>query len=174
MRTLTLFRHAKSSWDSPALEDFDRPLSARGRKDAPRMAAFLAERSFTPDTILCSPARRTRETVDFALPAWKPAPKIDYQDALYHASADAMLAILRDSPDEARHVMIVGHNPGLESFSARLIGGGDSSARLALARKFPTAGVAVLTFDAAHWSEATAGGGRLSIFATPKRLFSKE
>jgi phosphohistidine phosphatase len=170
MLTLTLFRHAKSSWGHPALEDFDRPLNERGERDAPRTAAFLAEQAYVPDLILCSSAKRTRQTLDLTLPAWKPRPKVDYSDALYHATAPAMLAMLRDAPAEAKHVMIIGHNPGLESFATRLIGEGDKNDRLVIATKFPTAAAAVITFEAKSWADVEPGSGYLALFATPKQL----
>ncbi len=170
MLTLTLFRHAKSSWDFPSLDDFNRPLNERGEKAAPRMAAFLAEKNLVPDLVLCSSSQRTRQTLDLALPAWKPKPKIDYSEALYHATAPTMLAILRDAPAKAKRVMIIGHNPGMESFATQLIGSGDKTDRLAIATKFPTAGAAVITFDVKSWADIKPASGKLEFFATPKQL----
>jgi len=170
MLTLTLFRHAKSSWDFPELEDFDRPLAPRGRKAAPRMAAFLAEQALVPEHIVCSAARRTRETLDLALPAWDGPPRVDYAHAVYMADTNTLLAILHDIPDDARRAMIIGHNPGLESFALKLIGRGDKKMRYALASKFPTAAVAVIEFEATRWAEINPGSGRLVTFMAPKRL----
>ena len=174
MLTLTLFRHAKSSWSFPTLDDFDRPLNARGEKAAALMAAFLAKCKLVPDLVLCSSAQRTRQTLDLALPAWEPSPEVDYSDALYHATAPTLLAILRDAPAEAKNVMIVGHNPGLEAFATQLIGSGDKRDRLILASKFPTAAVAVVAFDAEKWADIRPGEGHLSLFATPKQLIRKD
>jgi phosphohistidine phosphatase len=174
MLRLTLFRHAKSSWDAADLSDFDRPLAARGETAVPVMAAHLAQKKCVPGLILCSSARRTRQTLDLAIPYWKPRPKIEYLDALYHATAQEMTAILREAPAKAKHVMIVGHNPGLQSLAIHLIGAGEPSERRAIARKFPTAGVAVIVFDAKSWAELQAGRGQLMIFATPKQLLRKE
>jgi phosphohistidine phosphatase len=170
MRTLILFRHAKSSWDFPELEDFDRPLNARGQEAAPRMAAWLAENGLIPDHVICSAARRACETLDLTLPLWKPAPTIDYAEAVYHASPEALLAIARDAPDTALNVMIVGHNPGLEAFATRMIGSGVKKARVALAGKFPTAALAVITFETASWAKIGHGGGHLARFITPRQL----
>ncbi len=170
MRTLILFRHAKSSWDFPELEDFDRPLNARGQKAAPRMAAWLADNDLISGYVICSAARRTRETLDLALPLWKPAPTIDYAEAVYHANPETLLAITRDAPDAARNVMIVGHNPGLEAFATRMIGSGDKKARLALASKFPTAAAAVMTFETASWAKIEPGSGHLAHFITPRQI----
>ena len=128
MRTLTLFRHAKSSWAEPGLPDFDRPLAPRGEDAAPLMAAFLVERGLAPDLVLCSSARRTRETLDLALPAFRPAPKIAYDETLYHAPAPVMIGQIRQTPDEVRNLMILGHNPGLQALAIDLVGAGDTGA----------------------------------------------
>jgi phosphohistidine phosphatase len=170
MITLILFRHAKSSWDDPAVEDFDRPLAARGRNAAPKMAAHLAEQGLLPDLILCSASLRTRQTLALALPAFAPVPQVDYAEALYDASVATLLAIVRDAPANARKLMVIGHNPGLQSFANYLIGQGEPAVRRALAGKFPTAGIAAITFEAESWSGLQPGAGRLELFATPKRL----
>lgn len=168
MRTLILFRHAKSSWDLPELKDFDRPLNARGQDAAPRMAAYIAENDHLPDHIICSAARRARETLDLALPFWKPPPTIDYADALYHASPQRLLAVTRGAPDTASKLMIVGHNPGLEAFADKITGRGDKTLRLAMANKFPTAAIAAITFDERGWKSIVPGDGHLTLFITPK------
>jgi phosphohistidine phosphatase len=170
MLTLTLFRHAKSSWAVTGLDDFDRPLSPRGVTSAPLMAGFLADRELAPDLVLCSTALRARQTLELALPAWRPAPDIDYDAALYHASTATLLTAARKAPDAARHVMIVGHNPGLHAFAGRLIGAGEARERRALTRKFPTAGVACIGFSGEGWAGIEPGTGELIAFATPRRL----
>jgi len=170
MLTLTLFRHAKSSWDFPELDDFDRPLAKRGQKAAPQMADFLAERDLVPDHVICSAALRTRETLELVLAQWTTQPTADYAKALYETGVETLLSIAHDAPSAARHVMIVGHNPGLEDFAAHMIGGGDRKARHALASKFPTAALAVITFDVEKWADIQPGKGTLDLFATPKQL----
>lgn len=170
MRTLTLFRHAKSSWADSSLDDFDRPLASRGEEAAPRMGAFLAGRGLIPDLVLCSTSRRTRQTLDLAFGAAQPQPKTQFLDDLYHATVPALLAIIRAAPPETRHLMLVGHNPGLQELALHLIGGGDPAGRRAIARKFPTAAVVVMRFDAPNWAAIGPGGGNLAIFMTPKQL----
>ncbi len=170
MLTLTLFRHAKSSWDYPNLEDIDRPLTPRGEAAAPLMAANLAKHSIAPDLILCSPSQRTRQTIVLALPAFATRPEVDYADALYHAGVETLHAILRHVPAAARSVMIVGHNPGLQSFAMHLIGSGEPKALHAIAGKFPTSGAAVITFDAKDWSKIKRASGHLDMFVTPRML----
>jgi phosphohistidine phosphatase len=169
MRTLILFRHAKSSWTNAGLGDFDRPLSARGEKAAPKMAAYIAEQELVPDLVLCSAARRARDTLHLALPSWTPEPRIDFVKALYLAEMPTLLALIHDTPEEARRLMIIGHNPGLQNFALVLIGADAPEAR-PIARKFPTAAVAVIRFDIADWAAVRPGCGRLGSFTTPKQL----
>ncbi len=170
MLTLTLFRHAKSSWELSGTEDRDRPLNARGIAAAPMMGAFLHQQGFKPDLVLCSGAVRTRQTVDLAFADWKPAPKIKYEDALYLADPFDILARLRKTPRTVNHLMIVGHNPGLQILAIELIGGGDPDHIGALSTKLPTAGVVTITFDAKTWRDVGPGKGQLVHFATPKGL----
>jgi phosphohistidine phosphatase len=168
--TLTLFRHAKSSWADPSLDDFDRPLAPRGEEAAPRMGAFLAERGLIPDLVLCSTSRRTRETLSLAFAALTSQPKTEFLDDLYHATVPALTAIIRSGQAEVRHLMLVGHNPGLQALALQLIGGGDPAGRRAIAHKFPSGAVAVISFDAPNWAGIGAGAGYLTIFMTPKQL----
>jgi phosphohistidine phosphatase len=170
MLTLTLFRHAKSSWHHPSLDDIDRPLAPRGEKAAPQMAAYMAEHGLVPDLVLCSPSRRTRQTLALALPKWTAHPKIDYAEALYLASVPTLFTIIRATPADRRHLMVIGHNPGMEMFARHVIGSGEAKARQALAAKFPTAAVAVITWDCESWADIEPGGGRLALFVTPKQL----
>ncbi len=176
MLTLTLLRHAKSSWDAPELDDYDRPLAKRGKKAAPEIGAALAAMGLRPDVILCSSAVRARATLDLVLPKLgAPVPRVIYDDGIYLAPPETLLSrLLRLAPDETgkvpRHVMLVGHNPGLEELAVLLIGSGalDDTARLT--EKFPTAGVAVIGFNAQSWAEIAPGAGRLEHFLTPKQL----
>ena len=141
MLTLTLFRHAKSSWDHPGLDDFSRPLSERGSNAAPMMARYAADQCWTPDLILCSAAQRTRQTLELALPLFEPAPVIQHDDKLYLASASELLARVRTL-----------------------------SSATALKTKFPTAAMARLAFEATEWSKVNNRSGRLIAFVTPSFL----
>lgn len=171
MRTLSLLRHAKSSWDDPVLDDFDRPLSERGRRDAPRMGAFMAERGLIPDLVLCSSARRTRETLDLVLaPLGRPDIAVTFSRDLYLAPAEALLNALRGCDAGRRHVLLVGHDPGLSELCAELAGSGPRDDLAAMASKFPTAGLAVVDIEAPDWRALGLGQGRLRLFMTPKRL----
>ena len=138
------------------------------------MAAFLVERGLAPDLVLCSSARRTRETLDLALPAFRPAPKIAYDETLYHAPAPVMIGQIRQTPGDVRKLMILGHNPGLQALAVDLIGSGDPELRRAVTRKFPTAAIAVIGFDVPDWAGIKPRGGTLQHFVTPKLLRRQE
>jgi phosphohistidine phosphatase len=174
MLTVLLLRHAKSSWDSPALADYDRPLAKRGQKAAPLMGAEIARLGLRPDLVLCSGAARTRETLALALPALgEPAPQTVVDDGIYMATPETLLALLRKLPAGAKGpktVLIVGHNPGLEDLAALLVGSGDWSQRALMADKFPTGSLAAITFEAPGWADIAPATGRLDQFITPARL----
>lgn len=170
MLTLSLFRHAKSSWDDPGVKDFDRPLATRGETAAPRMGAFMAEHDIQPQLILCSPAVRTRQTLDLVLPHLSGDPTVVYEDGFYLAPASQLLARVRKVEAKVRRVMIVGHDPGMHGLAVELAGSGTPKLMQALAAKFPTAGLAVLDFELDKWSKVGPGIGQLRIFMTPKRL----
>jgi len=169
MLSLLLLRHAKSSWDDPALGDFDRPLAPRGEEAALRMGAYMAAHDLLPDFILCSTAQRARQTLTLVLRHLGADPPTQFADALYLATPAAMLACLGKA-GAAQRVMIVGHNPGMHRLAATLAERGDGKSLKALAAKFPTAALAVLTFEAPGWPKIARGGGRLALFMTPKRL----
>lgn len=168
MKTLCLLRHAKSSWDDPALDDFDRPLAERGLKAAPRIGRLMAKRGWQPDLALVSPAARARETWRL-VSAELPAPvETRFEPAIYMAATDDIMALLRALPDVASSVILVGHNPGLEQ-SAVLLAGPDSDpeALARMAEKFPTAALA--RFDV---TAIEPGGATLTAFVRPGDLAS--
>jgi phosphohistidine phosphatase len=170
MKRLLLLRHAKSSWDDPALADFDRPLAPRGRKAAPRMGRELAARSWLPQLALVSPAARTRETwelVAAALPGSVPA---DFPDTLYDATAEDVLSEIQRTPKAMKTLLILGHNPGLEDLAKRLAGANSEARALQrLREKFPTAALARFDLDG-KWTELGFGGARLTHFLRPRDL----
>ena len=125
MPTLIFMRHAKSSWDDPSLDDFDRPLNDRGREAAPQMANWYIQQGLVPDAVLCSASTRTRETLGLMLETWQnkakqngAAPEVAYEELLYHASPDMLIAAAASEPD-AETVMVLAHNPSLESLANR-------------------------------------------------------
>ena len=167
-RKLLLLRHAKSSWSDPDLPDRERPLAARGRRAAAALGARLARRRLAIDRVLCSPARRTRETL--ALLALEPTIPVDYGETLYLASARSLLARLRRLPPRVRSVLVIGHDPGLEHL-ARLLGErGQAQAMRRLSEGFKTGALAELRVPEDGWRTLRAGSAYLERFTRPKDL----
>jgi phosphohistidine phosphatase len=110
---LVLVRHAKSSWDDPTLSDHDRPLAQRGRKALDRMRSHLENRGVRPDVVLCSSARRTRDTLDGIRHGLGGHPRIEIEDGLYGAGADQIVARLGRLEDAIATAVVIGHNPGI-------------------------------------------------------------
>jgi phosphohistidine phosphatase len=171
MKTVTLFRHAKSGEkDNPDIEDIDRPLTDRGRKSAQKMGAALRDHGLRPNLILCSPSVRTRQTLSLAAAeAWDNPPRIRFDKELYEASAQSLLNVLHGLHEDFGHAMIVGHNPGLQELAVAFAPPG-SEARAQFKEKLPTAAVASFDFDAEVWKELSPGTGRLSLFMSPNTL----
>ncbi len=170
MLDLLLLRHAKSSWDHNNISDHDRPLSERGLAAAPRMADHIATNGLTPDLILCSTSARTRATLSVVLERLSSAPPVVFEQALYLAEDGELLARINRVDDAVKRLMIIGHNPGFEDLARSLSGRGERAALAALHRKFPTCGLAVITFDVAHWSNIGERSGTLTAFITPRSL----
>ena len=114
-RELLLLRHAKSAWNTPAPTDFDRPLATRGVKAAPKVGRFMAEHGLRPDHVVSSPAQRARQTVMLASAELSIGEdEINWDRRIYHASTGLLVEVLRESPEHAQRVLVVGHNPGFE------------------------------------------------------------
>ncbi|MGO9484151.1 MAG: SixA phosphatase family protein [Rhodomicrobium sp.] len=171
MKTVTLFRHAKSGdKDNPAIADFERPLAARGLKAAPKMGMAMREHKLRPDLILCSPSVRTRQTLTLAEPeAWDKQPEVRFDERLYEASAQTLFKVLRELPDKIGHVMVVGHNPGLQELAIALTPVG-SPAREAFKEKLPTAAVVSFDFETERWRSLKPGTGQLQLSISPNTL----
>ena len=171
MKTLALFRHAKSDWSDPRLEDFDRPLAPRGIKAAPRMARAMKKLGLAPDLVLCSEAVRTQQTWRLAAPEIGAAPELVVRRKLYLAAPGELLAAVQEIGPEVGTLMLIGHNPGMESLAAALAGPeSDPQAFQRMATKFPTAALALLTFEIATWADAKPGRGALTHFIQPRDL----
>lgn len=171
MLRLFLFRHAKSSWTDPGLDDEDRPLNPRGQKAAPLIGRFLRAHKLVPDLVLCSPARRARDTWKLASAELGTAPRLIIEEALYDfGNGGRILDTVRSKADAAKSVMVVGHNPSIERLAQRLIGKGDAKLRKRLADKYPTGALAMITFDAVDWHRVEDGKGTLSVFIRPRDL----
>ena len=138
MSRLYLLRHAKSSWKDASLDDHDRPLAPRGKRASKAIGRYLRDHDIEPELVLCSSAKRARQTLERLGPAGLDA-RIERE--LYGAGANALLARLREVPDEVASVMVIGHNPGMQQLAHGLAGLDD---------KFPTAALA--TLECARWS----------------------
>jgi phosphohistidine phosphatase len=161
-------RHAKSSWDDPELPDFDRPLNARGRKAANRMATYFRKAGISPELILCSAAKRTRETCEAILSAGI-APRVSFDDELYGAPAGDLLDLVRDLPDALMRVLIIGHNPGVQDLAQVITGQGDPTSIRRVHEGFPTGAMATLSCGPV-WHDLNPGQARLVSFITPRDL----
>jgi phosphohistidine phosphatase len=121
-RELYILRHAKSDWESGAESDFERPLAKRGKKDAPAMGKWMSKHKLKIDYLISSPAERTRQTVHAVMKELHIAKKaLHYDERIYLASVETLLQVLGECPIEAKNVMLVGHNPGLDDLLKYLI-----------------------------------------------------
>ena len=162
MKTIYLVRHAKSSWDDPFQDDFDRPLNERGRTDAPRMARRLKEKEIHPDLLLSSPAARAISTCKvIAETAGYHHNQIKTDSRLYHASEETLLQIVKKLSDEIDVVMIFAHNPGLTDFANRLL-------PEPFTNNIPTCGITGIQFDISSWQDVQWGNGEIHFFDYPK------
>ncbi len=134
MKTLLLLRHAKSSWKETVLEDHDRPLNKRGRKDAPRMGRLLAELNLIPEYLVSSSAKRARKTATEVIEETRFRGESRFTFELYHAAPGQLLNIVRELPSNYSRVLLIGHNPGLEEFLEHLTGNYTPLTTAALAR----------------------------------------
>lgn len=166
MPHLYLLRHAKSSWDEPGMDDRDRPLSPRGRRAAERVGEHVRAEGIRPDLVLCSPAVRARQTLA-RVRRGLGDPKVTFDETLYAAEADRLLARLRTVPADAEAVMIVGHNPGLQDLALELAAKGGDLRRLR--GKLPTGALATLAFEG-PWQELGPRRAKLVRFVVPRDL----
>lgn len=161
VKTLFLVRHAKSSWDNPALSDFERPLNDRGKRDAPRMGKRLKEKDVVIDLMVSSPAKRAIATCKKIAEILSfPGEKINLNEKLYHASEDKMLDIVHDIKDHHNRVMIFGHNPGLTDFVNSLANENINNV--------PTCGIVACSFPVDSWKDVDWGNGKMMFFDFPK------
>ncbi len=167
---LILLRHAKSEKAEPGAGDRERRLNARGRDDAAAIGAYLERHRLLPDLVVISTAQRTRETWDRLCAALSRPPGARYDDRLYNAGADAIIAVAKETAPAVRALMVIGHNPGLHDSARLLIASGDVEERERLAEGLPTSGLAVIDFAGKDWRKLHPRGGRLERFVTPRSL----
>jgi phosphohistidine phosphatase len=168
MKSLTLLRHAKSGWDAPVARDFDRALNARGRKAARAMGREMRRLGLGFDLVMASPAVRVTETLTELAQGYGTAVDTRFDETIYLAPVDVLLALVRSTADSHSRLLLVGHNPGMEQLALLLSGRGPL--RDEVAAKYPTGALAEITFDVDHWREAGPGKGRLERFIRPREL----
>ena len=170
MKRLTILRHAKSSWNDPHLEDFNRPLNERGWKSARRVGRELEKRGVKFDLIIASPAARVRETIDGLTEKLALNVEIRFEPRMYAASEEMLLAIVRDIRESSHTPLLVGHNPGLQQLIVALTHNDGDELRRSVERKFPTAALAQVELPAHRWIEVAPGTGKITDLILPKEL----
>ena len=168
MKTLTLLRHAKSTWDDPIARDFDRPLNQRGRRAATAMGREMRELELKYDLVMASPAVRVIQTID-ALASGYGTLSPDYDKRIYLGSAATLTELLLDIKDSKNSVLLVGHNPGLEHLALSLTEDGDPL-RSAIEEKYPTAALAEIALPLARWGDLVPGIGKIQRFIRPRDI----
>lgn len=169
MKTLTLLRHAKSGGDDLVARDFDRPLNPKGRRAAAMVGRHLRSLGLEFDHVVASPAVRVQETLAEVGAGLGRTLAPAFDRRIYLASAATLLEVVRDLPDAAERVLLVGHNPGLEDLVLMLVPDGADGLRDEVERKYPTASVAEMSL-AGGWSEADSGAATLTRFIRPRDL----
>ncbi len=171
---LVLLRHAKSAW--PDVPDHERPLARRGRRDAPAMGRWLLLAGHVPSQVLCSTARRARQTWELAQAEIDVIVPASFEDGVYQATAAGLLDLVRRVPPEAETVLVVGHDPGLPELALMVARGsrgqpGQQSDPLSRMKvKFPTAAVAVLELAGPTWLRLGPAQASLTDFVTPRDI----
>jgi phosphohistidine phosphatase len=168
LKRLHLLRHAKSSWDSPDIDDHDRPLAERGLRTAPRVADYLVGHGLRPGLVLCSTAARARQTFDALAPGLDGVPVL-YERAVYVFQGKALLDRLRTLPEAVAEVLVVGHNPALEEVIVALADPAVAGPLASLREKFPTGAYAALRTEVA-WADLKPHCAVLEAFVRPKDL----
>jgi phosphohistidine phosphatase len=146
VKTLSLIRHAKSSWKYPGLDDRDRPLNARGVRDSALMGMVLSQRGFSPARMMTSPALRAIRTAEaIASAIGYPVTDLILDRRLYHAGPSQLLGLVKTFEDELEWVACVGHNPGFTELVNQLVGNGPDNVA--------TCAIAEIRFHSAHWND---------------------
>ena len=161
-RTLVLVRHGKSSWDFD-VDDHERPLSARGRRDAEAIGRWLSERSLRPDLVLCSTATRTKQTWEYAMAGGATAGELQYRREIYHAWVPELLTLIRAVPAEIQTLLVLGHAPGIPDLVEHVCLRTQSADWARMDSKFPTSGLAVVNVPG-PWSELGKARAKLDNF----------
>ena len=151
MKTIFLLRHAKSSWDNLNLDDFDRPLSNKGIKASKKIGNYLKTNKFVPDIIYCSTAKRAKQTWELTNRIIKKKKNILYKDNLYMANLSEFMKIIKKTKNKFKNLMIVSHNPGIESLAIELSKNENNKFHQIINIKYPTGALAVIKFNLNDW-----------------------
>ncbi len=159
MRSLYILRHARSDM-LQGVDDKDRPLTGEGFGQANMLAAKMQERDYHPDFILCSPAKRTRQTCAAISEKWPDAP-VQYEERIYMAATGQLYEFLKDIDNAHESALLVGHNPGMHGLAQFLIGAGDPALLAKINAGYKPGCLCVIDFDCASWRDLLPGAGRL-------------
>ena len=175
MLSLMLLRHAKSSLADTGQADPDRPLNERGKHSAAAVGRYMASNGLVPQLVLCSPARRTRETWGLVAGELSAIPEILFAAEIYDSGdGTTLMECLRHKAGAAQSVLLVGHNPSIGELAQTLIGTGSHKLRERLEEKYPTAALAVISFDLANWGSLATGSGTLLRFVRPRDIIDDD
>ena len=170
MRRLLLMRHAKAERSQPGANDHERALTERGLTDARKLGAYLARHALVPDLAVVSTAARARQSWDMVAAALAAVPSVQFEHRIYDATPEAILQVIREIGRNARTLLVISHNPGLQELAAMLVAAGDVETRQRLSEEFPTSALAVIEFAFDDWSRLHLNAGRLEHFVAPRSL----
>lgn len=165
-RTLVLVRHAKSSWEFD-VDDHERPLSPRGRRDSTAIGAFLVNQQLRADLVLCSTATRTRQTWAGAVTGGAEAGEVLFAPQIYGAWVPELMRLVHEAPATVTTLLMLGHAPGIPDLVERICARTTSPAWAQLAAKYPTSAVAVVRVSG-DWTELGHGRAELVSFTVPR------
>jgi len=160
MKTLCIIRHSKSSWKDIALDDFDRPLTQKGREDALIMAGKLAELNISPNIIISSPSKRTESTVDIMVTQLRYDKEIIYNRKIYDSNMMNLKNIIKNLNDNIETAFLFGHNPGLNMLAEDLCG---------FLKNIATTGIVIINFDCDKWDEVSNQNSKFIKYIYPKK-----
>ena len=164
MKTLLIIRHAKSSWDGTALNDFERPLNDRGKKDAPIMAQRLLDKKIVIDAFVSSPAKRAKKTAELFCTTYKKnTDDIIFVSALYHATPETIFTVVEQLDDTFSSVAIFSHNDGITEFANKL-------AENFVINDMPTCSVCAVKIEIDNWKDFTKSKKELLFFYSPEKI----
>jgi phosphohistidine phosphatase len=175
MLSLMLLRHAKSSLAETGQADLDRPLNERGQRAAVAVGHYMASHNLVPRLVLCSPARRTRETWGLVAGELSTTPEVLVATEIYNSGdGTGLMECLRHKAGATQSVLLVGHNPSIGELAQTLSGAGSKKLRKRLEKKYPPAALAVFSFDLDNWESLVAGSGTLLRCVRPRDVIDDD